>query len=129
MSKNCSLATKRIKPIAAAILVVTLLSSSAFAAGKGPDLYDACVTAEKGSERDALCTMYVYGIAAGIWIAQTMYTAGQEFCLPKDEMLDHRQARAIVEKFMRDHPEKLNAAAPLVVAGALTQAFPCNGAK
>jgi Rap1a immunity proteins len=114
--------------IVIAALAGTLVSSSALGAGMGPDLFESCITAEKGSDKDALCTIYVYGISAGIWMAQTMYNAGGQFCLP-NEALDPRQARAIVEKFMRDHPEKLNAKAPLVVAGALAQAFPCKSSN
>jgi Rap1a immunity proteins len=110
-------------------LATALISSNALGAGMGTDLYEDCVTAEKGSDKDALCSIYVYGISAGIWMAQTMQDAGQPFCLPREGPLDFRQARAIVEKFMRDHPEGLNAKSPLVVAGALKQAFPCKGSN
>ena len=45
-------------------------------------------------------------------------------CPPKDITL--YQARLIVEKYMRDHPEDLRSSAQEIVFAAFELAFPCN---
>src|SRR6516225_8862937 len=45
-------------------------------------------------------------------------------CLPAN--LTGEQARLSIEKYMRDHPEKLNLHAVTIAGLALTLAFPCS---
>jgi hypothetical protein len=95
----------------------------------GPNLYEACVTAHRGSIEDRACNLYLSGISTGFYLAQQVYGAGGHFCFPNEEALDVRQVRAITEKYLRDHPEKMHEKAPLLVLLALAQAFPCKSSN
>jgi len=52
---------------------------------------------------------------------------GMRYCPP--DKVSGVQATAIVEKYMRDHPEKLNNAVNAIIPLALLEAFPCDGTK
>jgi Rap1a immunity proteins len=90
----------------------------------GPDLYDIC-NAGNGTIKSEFCDVYLGGISLGFYLSQDMTKQGYGTCLP-EEPLDVRQTRAIVDKFMRDHPEELNQSAATLVVEALVRAFPCK---
>jgi hypothetical protein len=106
--------------------MVTFATSPAAGQGMGPDLYEACVNAPKGSVKSEGCNLLLQGISMGLFMGQGLSNSGARTCLPDDESLDVRQTRAIVEKFMREHPEKLNQKIATLVLEALVNAFPCK---
>jgi len=60
---------------------------------------------------------YVDGIAdAAVGLGYTCYPAG----------VAQAHTREVVMKYLRDHPERLNDPAPLLVLNSLFEAFPCK---
>jgi len=60
---------------------------------------------------------YVDGIAdAAVGLGYTCYPTG----------VAQAQIREVVMKYLRDHPERLNDPAPLLVLNGLFEAFPCK---
>jgi hypothetical protein len=60
---------------------------------------------------------YVDGIAdAAVGLGYTCYPAG----------IAQAHVREVVMKYLRDHPERLNDPAPLLVLNGLFEAFPCQ---
>jgi hypothetical protein len=106
--------------------MMALAGSPVAGQGMGPDLCEACVSAGKGTVKSDFCNLYLKGISEGLFIGQDVTSQGLKTCLPENEALDVRQTRAIVEKFMREHPERLNQKAGSLVFEALVQAFPCK---
>jgi hypothetical protein len=60
---------------------------------------------------------YVDGIAdAAVGLGHACYPTG----------VDQAQIREVVMKYLRDHPDRLNDPAPLLVLNGLIEAFPCK---
>ena len=60
---------------------------------------------------------YLDGIAdAAVGLGYTCYPTG----------VTQAQLREVVMKYLRDHPERLNDPAPLLVLNGLLEAFPCK---
>jgi hypothetical protein len=106
-------------------LCILLLSTSAAFTDDFSDikLYEFC-GAKRGTVEDVACTMYIAGLASGLSKGLTTAALGVTFCPP--EQITGGQARLIVAKAMREHPEKLNEDAAAFVAAALVVAFPCK---
>jgi len=91
---------------------------------RGTDLYTACTGTPS---EQLLCQTYILGFydALGLWQAaarsehQTPIT-----CFPNG--VTPEQARLIIEKYMRVHPDKLHQPARVIAAVALAAAFPCG---
>jgi hypothetical protein len=66
------------------------------------------------------CDSFFLGFTYGV-ISQ--HVANGQICFPTG--LAPLQAKLVVEKYMRDHPEQLHADAVLITNAALTLAFPC----
>ena len=81
-------------------------------------LYERC-SDHSGSAEDATCTAWIMGFADGLAMGQ----AGKAWCFPEGGTVG--QARLVIEKFLRDHPEVLHLPAVAVAGGALMAAFPC----
>jgi hypothetical protein len=104
------------KLILAAIL--SLIPTASYAL-TGFDLYHIC-SSEEGSLEDVECVFYIKGFVDGVMVGSV------PFCPPNDGIIDEMQARLIVEKYMRDHPEKLGTDAGLLAERAMMGAFPCS---
>jgi Rap1a immunity proteins len=90
----------------------------------GTQLYETC-RAKKYGPGDIACTGYVRGFIDAMLIGTLSATMpGPKYCPPK-EGLDATQARLIIEKYLRNNPEKLHQHAGFVAAEALFKAFPC----
>jgi hypothetical protein len=76
-------------------------------------LYDECTS---GS---LLCSVYVMGVSDGLIAVKPNL-----FCAPLDITVD--QERALVVKYLRDHPETWHYSASSEVGVALKKAFPCK---
>jgi Rap1a immunity proteins len=90
----------------------------------GTQLYQECLDKSKGFQ-DLACLSYVRGFVDGMFMggAVAAQFAGQ-YCPPKDG-IDAIQARLIIEKYLRDHPENLHIEVGLLAGTALMAAFPC----
>src|SRR4051812_24617196 len=93
------------------VAVVIALACSEANAFTGTELYRSCQ-----SPTDLSCTAYVRGFVDGMVIGKVVgLTKLPMFCPPNDGIL-LEQGRLIVEKFLRDHPEKLHEQASFLAA-------------
>src|SRR4051794_16833057 len=58
------------------------------------------------SAYDIACVYFIAGVTEGLMGAQIFAEKGSRTCFPTN--IGGHQARLIVEKFMNEHPEKLN---------------------
>ncbi len=100
-----------------------IFSVSPATAFTGTNLYEACMK-EPNSAGDLFCTSYVRGFIDGMLLGDTAAGVGTRYCGPR-EGIGVVQGRLIVEKYMRDHPEKLNLPAGNIAFSAMYEAFPC----
>jgi hypothetical protein len=109
---------------AIAACFATIMGVSDVQALTGTQLYQECLDKGNGMSEVA-CLAYVRGFVDGMFMGTTVTKkfAGQ-YCPPK-EGTDAIQARLIVEKYLREHPESLHVEAGLLVGTALLGAFPC----
>jgi hypothetical protein len=105
-------------------LFVTLFAISQAVALSGVELYSFCA-AEEDTAASLACSSYVRGFTDGI-MAGTAAATENVLC-PPAEGINALQARLIVERFLRDHPEGLHIEAGLLVMRAFMEAFRCNG--
>jgi hypothetical protein len=70
------------------------------------ELYRIC-TQPRNSNPDIGCNYYILGLTDGNFLGDSMASSGNRFCAPKNGV-DHAQARLVIEKFFRDHPEELH---------------------
>ena len=90
----------------------------------GTELYKACRQRDL-SAGGISCIAYVRGFVDGMTLG---YLTGKKspllYCPPRDGIAAD-QARLLVQKYLRDHPESLHLEAGNLAANALTEAFPC----
>jgi len=77
----------------------------------------------KYSLEDTICLFYIAGVYDGLYGGQILAATGSHSCLKN---ISGTQVRAIVEKYLRDHPERLHEVAAPQIASALWEAFPCK---
>jgi hypothetical protein len=124
------------------LLMLLLVSSVGFAADSkgasnktGNDLLPSCSLAVDAMDGKNLstaqlmdsanCLAYLSGFIDGYVLGAV---GGSPIaCFPEDGTVG--QVARIVVKWMKDHPEKLNEAAPVCVLTALYNAFPCKTSK
>ena len=88
----------------------------------GKQLVEMCTSRAK--KADAFCTAWMGGFTSGLFGAQMAAKKGDDgVCLP--EGLTPNQVRAIIEKFMNDHPSIRDLDAGSLGFVALRSAFPC----
>jgi Rap1a immunity proteins len=111
----------------AAFVAVILASSMAPAvAVTGTQLYESCQGKARGAALDLSCAAYVRGLVEGLQLGRHLgMHAPKLYCPPKDG-LDPQQARLIIEKYLRDHPERLHENSSFLGMDALMGAFPCK---
>jgi hypothetical protein len=98
------------------------LAGSQANAFTGTDLYNLC--SEKRIE--GYCLSYVRGFMDGMTLGRAAGQRGPGIYCPPNEGMSVDQTRLIVEKYLRDHPEKLHQDAALLAAEAIIRAFPCT---
>jgi hypothetical protein len=86
----------------------------------GNTLYQLC--ANKTESAEMACEMWITGFTAGA--TKNAPTKIHSVCLPSRST--PAQARLVIEKFMREHPEVLQLPDAAVAYAALGQAFPCS---
>lgn len=82
----------------------------------GNDLKKVCDSDQMG------CIMYVMGSADSWTVAHYWYKL-QPACYPNGAIIAQR--KAILIKFLNDHPEMLHQPAGAIYVTAMSQAFPC----
>ncbi|HVA12647.1 MAG TPA: Rap1a/Tai family immunity protein, partial [Stellaceae bacterium] len=87
----------------------------------GVQLYNFCLKNDSQNVGNLTCTSYIRGFIDGMIMGTV---ADGKFCLPESGVSEE-QGRLIAEKYMKDHPEKLNLEAGYVVGFAMIAAFPC----
>jgi hypothetical protein len=100
----------------------------------GMMLREACTAGNAGDQLgEHICLMWITGFVQGMYWSQELAdfkNLPKASCLPVSSEgtgVTGEQARLIVEKYMRDHPERLHQPARAVAGTALVLAFPCKG--
>ena len=105
----------RVRHAAVIALLVPTWAWAGFLSGNG--LKQRC------SDESVECAAYIMGISD----AHDYYVhfgGISNFCAPME--VTNGQMKAITEKYMEEHPEKLHFAASDIVLNALAEAFPCK---
>ena len=103
------------------ILTCLLIACPAKADFTGPDLQSAC------TNNQDICDFWITSFLLGAFGSQAIAQQGNFApisCPPGGTT--RSQARFIVEKYMRDHPENLHLPAKDIVFAAAELAFPCT---
>ena len=95
------------------------------AATTGKELYAACTANGGGTSLD--CAAYVQGFVDGMIMGYTAHGTVRGYCPPVGGVTVAR-GRAIIEGWLRDHPERLGGNAGILAGLALAEAYPCKGA-
>jgi hypothetical protein len=109
-------------------LFIFLLTVPAAAELTGIQLQEACNESDPQSSLGALCLSYASGLADGFRMGRASAEAKMPLCLP-EAMTSGAQARLIIEKYMRDNPDKLHQSAAVVGSTALARAFRCSNSN
>jgi hypothetical protein len=109
---------------AGTLLTLLALTVTGTAQVSGVDLQKYCAS-PLGSPWEIACLMYIQGFGGGIETGDGSKLKDRRmWCFPDNFTAE--QAKLVVEKYMRDHPEKLHRNAAIVVGSALLLAFPCK---
>ena len=92
------------------------------AATTGKELYAAC---KADGARKVECDAYIRGFVDGMIMGYTAHGTVRGYCPPVTGIPPAR-GRAIVETWLRDHPERLGGDAGILAGLALAEAFPCT---
>ncbi len=107
-------------------LFLLLVSASANAqrvsTTTGNDLLESCES--KGNFEQAFCLGYITGVTDIEGLDSAVYPERRRSCVP--ENVTNGQARDVVVKYLKDHPEERHLQAAILVAKAMGQAFPCK---
>jgi hypothetical protein len=106
---------------------VTLLTREA-AATSGKELYESCLAKEAKNTETVNCAAYIHGFIDGMIMGYTARDTVRGYCPPVTGVSVAR-GRAIIEKWMHDHPERLGTEAGILAGLALSEAFPCGSGK
>jgi len=108
------------KALAAIALLAWLSAPAPSSALTGADLYANCQN--KSNLDQTACAAYLLGYWEGLHLGTALGTGS--YCPPSG--LSPQQSRLIIEKFLRDHPERLHEHAAFLAGEALTAAFKCK---
>ncbi len=95
------------------------------AATSGKQLYKSCLAKSAKSTRSSDCAAYIHGFIDGMIMGYTAHGTSRGYCPPVTGV-SVAHGRAIVEKWLRDHPERLNTDAGILAGLALSEAYPCK---
>lgn len=113
------------KPQVWLLLIAVAASSASAAESGGANLFRRCsMIPATVAAADAACANYVYGALNQLPFDQSDAALRRNTCYPN--VLSPAQATAIIENYVRNHPERLNAGAAMVRAEAFNSAFPCK---
>ena len=105
------------------LVLMAVAGSPAVAQSADAYLFRRC-TSTAAAAADPACTGYVYGVLNQFAFGPSDAALRRNTCFPK--VMSPSQANAIVENYMRNHPERLAAGAAMVRAEAFNSVFPCR---
>ena|ERR1700712_176412 len=106
------------------LAVLVVLPATDATALSGAELYRKC-SQKNRKVSDISCIAYVRGFVDGMMIGTILGTETRTVYCPPTDGLAVDQARLVIEKYLKDHPEKLRIEAGYLVGEALVSAFPC----
>ncbi len=109
----------RIVKIAIALGILTGVASAD--ALTGIELQTAC------NVQAPDCIAFVMGMTQGVRYGQAYSQQGYKICVPDDATAG--QLEQVVQKYLREHPEKLHESAGSLSAEAIYAAFPCRNSN
>jgi hypothetical protein len=116
-----------VRPVKCATIAIVFgligLSSLPARALNGSQLYNVCLP--RVGAGDIICVFYLRGLINGS-IGTLPGPKGTHSYCPPDDGIAPDQARLIVQKFLRDHPERLDEDAESLASEALMDAFACS---
>jgi hypothetical protein len=101
-------------------IALSMMVKTSVAHANGVDFERLCGGGIAATFNQNTCQNFILGEVSGIAIAKYP----KLICFPAD--FDPRQALPIVQLWMRSHPQKLNESEAVVVANALSDAYPCH---
>jgi len=117
---------RNLVPLCLACLLGTTLAAHETAATTGKDLYRSCLVGDTGAGTQ-FCVDYVHGFIDGMIMGYTAHETAHGYCPPATGVSVAR-GRAVIEQWLRDHPERLDTDASILAGLALSEAFPCPAA-
>ncbi len=111
------------------ILTAIMLPSavSAYEPGKngfsGMDFLQGCANPPVGSSLDGWCKGFVLGVVAGVASEHQMNVSGKKLCGSGPS--SYEQIQLILQKYLNDHPERLNEQVSTLVLEAFLRAYSC----
>ena len=72
-------------------------------------------------EQDRACSAYALGYAEGVTAANKENVT---ICVPKG--VGGRELRLVMDKYLKDHPERLHEKVSIVLGAAFAGAYPCQ---
>lgn len=111
-----------------ACLLGIALQTREAAATSGKELYESCLARSAKSARGVDCAAYIHGFIDGMIMGYTAHGTARGYCPPVTGV-SVAHGRAIIEKWLRDHPERLNTDAGILAGLALSEAYPCTPEK
>lgn len=106
------------------VATLALFSSQPALSVTGTQLYKQCSDKSEGIGNLG-CMAFVRGFLDGFTLGIAAGKRGLSWC-PPAKGIEADQARLIIEKHLRDHPQDLHAGAAFLSGDALMQAFPCQ---
>jgi hypothetical protein len=109
----------------ACLLLVVIAASPALAQNAGGDLFRWCTTRPAAvAAANPACANYIYGVLDQLPSGPAAAAVRRKTCFPA--VMAPGQANAIVENYLRNHPERRSAGPAMVRAEAFNAAFPCR---
>jgi hypothetical protein len=106
------------------LFLMAVAGSPAAAESASAYLFKRCISVPAAAA-DPACTGYVYGVLNQFAFGPSDAALRRTTCFPK--VVSPSQANAIVENYVRSHPERLRAVgAATVRAEAFNSVFPCR---
>ena len=113
------------KALGAAVVVASLSGNQLAAANVTGHQLQAYCTGPENSPGRVACVSYIQGFVGGIEAGDgSKVRDGRLWCFPDGATI--KQARLVIEKYMRDNPQSIHRDADVIVGAALKLAFPCK---
>jgi hypothetical protein len=104
------------------VLAVTGFAASNANALSGLELYRTCNT----KPLEIACMAYIRGVLDGMQAGRALAKENPPLYCPPPQGTPADQARLIIEKYFKEHPDELQEGAGALAMAALVKAFPCK---
>jgi hypothetical protein len=107
------------------LLLIAADASPVLAQNAGADLFRWCTTRPAAvAAANPACANYVYGVLDVLPTGPAAAPLIKKTCFPP--VVTPAQANAIVENYLRNHPDRRSAGPAMVRAEAFKEAYPCR---